>query len=131
VARYATLYLADRIGAAFAGRISGVTRAGLFITLDETGADGLVPMRRLGGDYFVHEEAQHRLVGRRSGRRFTLGDPVRVKLLEANAVTGSLLFELETDDTREIKTKDVGGRGFNAGRVRRSVGYSKSRRQGI
>jgi len=131
VTRYATLYLADRVGAAFAGRISGVTRAGLFITLDETGADGLVPMRSLGGDYFIHEEAQHRLVGRRSGRRFTLGDPVRVKLLEANAVTGSLLFQLESKDMPTIKTKEVGTRDSNARRVGRSAGYPKSRRRGI
>jgi ribonuclease R len=131
VTRYATLYLADRVGAAFAGRISGVTRAGLFITLDETGADGLVPMRALGGDYFIHEEARHRLVGRRSGQRFTLGDPVRVKLLEANAVTGSLLFQLESKDMPKIKTKEAGTRDSNARRVSRSAGYSKSRRRGI
>jgi ribonuclease R len=94
LSRYAALYLSDRVGGEFEGRVNGVTRAGLFVTLSETGADGLVPMRNLGDDFYIHDEAHHRLVGRRSGRSFTIGDPVRVRLAEANAVTGSLLFGL-------------------------------------
>jgi len=94
LSRYAALFLADRVGAVFEGRVNGVTRAGLFVTLDETGADGLIPMRGLGDDFYVHDEAHHRLVGRRSGQSFSLGDHLRVKLAEANAVTGSLLFSL-------------------------------------
>ena len=96
--RYLAAFLAERVGASFAGRISGVTRAGLFVTLAETGADGLVPMRSLPGDYYVHDEAHHRLVGRRSRRIFTLGDAVTVRLAEANTVTGRLLFALEEDE---------------------------------
>ena len=74
--RYIAAFLAERVGANFAGRISGVTRAGLFVTLAETGADGLVPMSSLPGDYYDHDEAHHRLVGRRTRRTFTLGDAV-------------------------------------------------------
>jgi ribonuclease R len=92
--RYMAAYLADRVGARFAARISGVTRAGLFVTLAGTGADGLIVMRTLPGDYYDHDEAHHRLVGRRTRRSFTLGDEVEVKLAEANTVTGSLRFEL-------------------------------------
>ena len=94
LSRYSALYLVDRVGGEFDGRINGVTRAGLFVTLSETGADGLVPMRGIGDDFYVHDEARHRLVGRRWGKSFTIGDPVRVRLAEANAVTGSLLFAL-------------------------------------
>jgi len=93
--RYLTAFLAERVGASFAARINGVTRAGLFVTLDETGADGLIPMRSLGGDYFIHDEAHHRLIGQRTRRTYTLGDPVTARLAEANGVTGSLLFNLE------------------------------------
>jgi len=132
VARYATLYLADRIGATFPGRISGVTRAGLFVTLDEMGADGLVPMRGLGGDYFMHDEGRHRLVGRRTGQAYTLGDHVRVKLLEANAVTGSLLFELTAESESKGAKRAVARGGRQSRRSHsRSAGYSKSRRQGM
>ncbi len=100
-ARYAALYLADRVDGAFEGRINGVTRAGLFVTLDETGSDGLVPMRSLGDDFYVHDEARHRLVGRRSGRSFTIGDRLKVRLAEANAVTGSLLLALTDEPVPE------------------------------
>ncbi|HEV8014246.1 MAG TPA: ribonuclease R [Stellaceae bacterium] len=96
--RYIAAYLADRVGAQFAGRINGVTRAGLFVTLAETGADGLIPIRSLPADYYHHDEARHRLVGRRFGRSFSLGEPVTVRLAEANTVTGSLRFDLVPDD---------------------------------
>ncbi len=87
-------WLADRIGATFAGRISGVTRAGLFVKLDETGADGFVPMSTLGADYFVYDEARHAVIGRRTGEMHRLGDRVEVKLVEAAPLAGALRFEL-------------------------------------
>ena len=87
-------HLADRVGASFEGRISGVTRAGLFIKLDETGADGFVPARTLGNEYFRHEEDRQAMVGSRSGETFRLGDHVTVKLVEAAPVAGALRFEM-------------------------------------
>ncbi len=87
-------WLADRVGATFAGRISGVTRAGLFVKLDNTGADGFVPMRSLGSDYFHHDEARHAVIGTRSGEMHRLGDAVEVKLVEAVPLAGALRFEL-------------------------------------
>ena len=92
--RYMAAFMASRVGAIFAGRISGVTRFGLFVTLDETGADGLVPIRRLGAEYFTHEEDRHVLVGQRTGTSYRLGDPVEVRLTEAAPVTGGLVLEL-------------------------------------
>ncbi len=87
-------WLADRIGATFAGRISGVTRAGLFVKLNDTGADGFVPMRSLGSDYFHYDEARHAVIGSRSGEMHRLGDEVEVKLVEAVPLAGALRFEL-------------------------------------
>jgi ribonuclease R len=87
-------FLADRIGATFQGRISGVTRAGLFIKLNDTGADGLIPIRTLGSEYFNYDEARHALVGSRSGAMHRLGDVVDVRLVEAAPVAGALRFEL-------------------------------------
>ncbi|WP_316194859.1 MULTISPECIES: ribonuclease R [unclassified Bradyrhizobium] len=89
-------HLADRIGATFQGRISGVTRAGLFIKLDDTGADGLVPIRTLGTEYFDYDETRHALIGQRSGAMHRLGDVVDVRLVEAQPVAGALRFELLT-----------------------------------
>jgi ribonuclease R len=87
-------FLADRIGATFRGRISGVTRAGLFVKLSDTGADGLIPIRTLGTEYFNYDETRHALVGTRSGAMHRLGDVVDVRLVEAAPVAGALRFEL-------------------------------------
>jgi ribonuclease R len=87
-------HLADRIGASFQGRISGVTRAGLFVKLDDTGADGLIPIRTLGTEYYNYDETRHALVGSRSGAMHRLGDVVDVRLVEAQPVAGALRFEL-------------------------------------
>jgi ribonuclease R len=87
-------FLADRIGATFQGRISGVTRAGLFVKLSDTGADGLIPIRTLGTEYFNYDETRHALVGSRSGAMHRLGDVVDVRLVEAAPVAGALRFEL-------------------------------------
>jgi ribonuclease R len=92
--RYVAAFLAERVGAEFEGRITGVTRFGLFVRLAETGADGLVPASSLGGEFWSHDEAAHALVGERSGRRWPLGKQVEVKLVEAAPLTGGLLFEM-------------------------------------
>jgi ribonuclease R len=90
-------FLADRVGATFQGHISGVTRAGLFVKLDDTGADGLIPVRTLGTEFFRYQEDRHALVGASTGQTHRLGDPVTVKLVEAAPVAGALRFELLTE----------------------------------
>ncbi len=92
--RYVAAFLSDRVGAEFEGKITGVTRFGLFVRLAETGADGLVPVSKLGGEYFIHDDRGHALVGERSGARWPLGMTVRVELAEATPLTGGLLFEM-------------------------------------
>jgi ribonuclease R len=95
--RYVAAFLADKVGAEFDGRITGVTRFGLFVRLVDTGADGLIPVSSLGGEFFVHDDRTHALVGERTGARWPLGMTVRVKLREATPVTGGLLFEMLSD----------------------------------
>lgn len=92
--RFTAAFLSEKTGATFTGKISGVTRFGLFVTLDESGADGLIPMRSLNKDFFVHDEKAHALVGRRSGIVYRLGAAVTVKLKEADGLTGSCVLEL-------------------------------------
>lgn len=87
-------FLADRVGASFVGRIAGVVRAGLFVKLDDTGADGFIPVRTLGAEYFNYDESRHAMIGSRSGRMYRLGDSVEVRLVEAAPVAGALRFEL-------------------------------------
>ena len=97
VDRFTAAYLAERVGATFSGRISGVAKFGLFIRLDETGADGIVPISSLPDDFYIHEEAKHRLIGRRTNRVYRLADRVTVKLLEADTVTGGTVFQILSD----------------------------------
>lgn len=92
--RYIAAFMSDRVGAEFAGRVSGVTRFGLFVRLAETGADGLVPVRSLGREFFHHDEKAHALVGEKSGLRYRLGDTVKVRVDEATPLTGGLRFTL-------------------------------------
>lgn len=97
VDRYLSAYMADKIGARFAARISGVTRFGLFVTLDGNGASGLLPLASLPDDYWNHDEATQSLTGRRTGRRFVLAMPLTVRLREATPITGGLQFDLAED----------------------------------
>ncbi|MFQ3457479.1 ribonuclease R [Bradyrhizobium sp. UFLA01-814] len=90
-------FLADKVGASFQGRISGVTRSGLFVKLDDTGADGLIPIRTIGSEYFNYDETRHALIGTRSGTMYRLGDIVDVRLVEAAPIAGALRFELLSD----------------------------------
>jgi ribonuclease R len=92
--RLLAYFLADRVGATFEGRISGVTRVGLFVKLDDTGADGFIPARTIGTEYFRYHEDRHALVGSASGESYRLGDRVTVKLVEAVPLAGALRFEL-------------------------------------
>ena len=89
--RYMAAYMEDKIGAVFSARISGVTRFGLFVTLDDSGADGIVPRRSLGARVDVDEAAHEMHTG---GHVIRLGDAVEVRLRQAEVATGSLAFEL-------------------------------------
>jgi ribonuclease R len=95
--RYVAAFLEDQVGATFEGRISGVTRFGLFVRLTQTGADGLIPVSSLGDEYFVHDDRLHALVGERTGERWRLGRLIQVRLKEATPITGGLLLEMLSD----------------------------------
>jgi ribonuclease R len=92
--RYRAALLARALGGVFAGRVSGVAPFGLFVTLTESGADGLLPMSALPRDIWDRDRHGHRLRGRRFGGMFTVGDPVSVRLVEADAVSGRLMLGL-------------------------------------
>ncbi len=92
--RYLALYLQHRIGESFPARISGVTKFGLFVTLPDSGASGFLPMASLPDDFWVHDEAHSRLIGKRTRKSFQLAQTLEVRLAEAKPVTGGLLFSL-------------------------------------
>jgi len=105
VDRYLAAYLAEHVGVTFHASISGVTRFGLFVSLDETGAQGLIPIRNIGPEFYRLDEAARTLTGDRSGVTYRLGQGVRVKLAEADQMTGSLRFDL-IDETEAAPRRD-------------------------
>ena len=102
--RLIAAYLADRIGATFQARVSGLVRSGLFVRLLDTGADGFVPASGIGHEYFYHDEVRQALVGEDSGLAFQLGDPVEVRLAEAIPTAGALRFDMLSEG-RRLATK--------------------------
>ena len=109
--RYLAAYLADRVGSEFAGRISGVQRFGAFVRLDETGADGLLPIREIGREYFHYDRDRQVLEGADTGLTIGIGQRVTVRLSEAIPTTGGLLLELVEVEGRGISAGPKTGRG--------------------
>lgn len=129
--RYLAAYLSERVGDELPGRISGVTRFGLFIKLEETGADGLVPIRSLGNEYFHHDANTQTLMGSDTGLTFGLGQVVTVRLAEAAPITGGIILELlEVEGTGVPRGPSRGARASRRGAgapVRRKAGKAKTK----
>ncbi|WP_037080466.1 ribonuclease R [Neorhizobium vignae] len=87
-------HLSGRIGEEFVGRVSGVTKAGLFVSLPTYGADGFIPISTLGNDYFIYDEAHQALSGEKTGLGYQIGDTVDVRLKQAIPLAGALQFEM-------------------------------------
>ena len=122
--RLVAYFMASKMGATFAGRISGVTKSGLFVRLNETGADGFIPAATIGKDYYRYIEEQQAMIGERTGERFRLGDEVSVKLVEVAPLEGNMRFELlsQGEMVEPLGNKERGrykGRNRQKGKVRR------------
>jgi len=111
--RLIALWMADQVGAAFKGRIGGVVKSGMFIRLDDSGADGFIPASTIGLDYYRYDEGSHALIGDKTGETYQLGDRVEVRLVEAAPFAGSLRFELVSPGRKAGKAvrKPAGSKG--------------------
>lgn len=114
--RLIAYHLADNIGATFHGRISGVTRSGLFVRLQDTGADGFIPASTIGREYFYYDEKRQSLIGEYSGETHRLGSSVSVRLVEAIPTAGALRFELISKGQTSTEPGGSTGRYFAKGR---------------
>ncbi len=108
--RYLAAYLEGQVGAVLRGRITGVTRFGLFVTLEPSGGTGLLPISALGADWYAFNEKRHLLEGRRMGRIFRLGDMLTVRLLEAEPITGAIRLALVDKEEETSHTGRRSGR---------------------
>ena len=93
-ARYMAVCFSERIGERMDGRITGVSRAGLFIRPHASAADGFAPVARLPGGYYRFEPSRFAMVGHSRGQAYRIGDTVRVEVAEANPLTGGLILDV-------------------------------------
>ncbi|MEE9544960.1 MAG: ribonuclease R [Rhodospirillales bacterium] len=126
VDRFTAAFLAERVGARFAARVNGVTRFGLFVTLDDIGGDGLVPLGTLPEDHYIHDADRHVLRGRRTKREYRLGDEVEVILAEAEPLTGGLILHLLSGQGKAGGKRRRAGAG--TGRAAAKGGASRRRK---
>ena len=103
-------YINSKIDEEFNGKINGVVRAGLFISLTDTGGEGFVPISSLVGDYFHYDKDHQLLKGENSGITFQLGDTVTVKLREANPISGGLIFQVINEKLMTFKLRKSSGK---------------------
>lgn len=87
-------FMKDHLGEVFEGVISGVTEWGLYVEINENKCEGMVSMRDLGNDYYDFDEKNYCLIGRRHHQKFSLGDPVQIKVARANLEKKQLDFIL-------------------------------------
>ncbi|RWR33389.1 ribonuclease R [Sinirhodobacter populi] len=129
--RYLAAYLADRVGSTFSGRISGVQKFGIFVKLDETGADGLVPVRSIGREFYHYDPDAQQLIGADSGLTIGIGQRVLVKLAEAIPVTGGLELELLEIDGNALPAPGKGKGGRKPFAPGRRMAAVKARERGL
>ncbi len=128
--RLIAYHLADNIGASFHGRISGVTRSGLFVRLSDTGADGFIPISKIGNEYFYYDEQRRSLIGDQSGETHQMGASVTVRLVEAIPTAGALRFELTSKGTfSKDFDKRPGGQSMRGRRTKRPENSAKRKRK--
>jgi len=113
--RYLAAFLNDRVGSSFQGRISGIAKFGVFVKLDDTGADGLLPIRSLGREFFNYDADSQTLKGSETGMLVALGMRVVVKLAEVVPVTGGLILELLEIDGKTAPKSSGSGRRYGKG----------------
>ena len=96
-------FMADRLGQEFDGTISGVTEFGLYVEVDENKCEGMIPMRTLLDDYYEFDERNYCLIGRRTHRRYNLGDKVKIRVERANLERRQLDFSIISDAQTPVK----------------------------
>ena len=119
-------FLRGQLGADFTARITGLVKAGLFVTLEDSGADGFIPASTLGDDYFIHDEQAQAMTGQRTGESWRMGDVVEVRLVEVTPIAGGLRFEMLSEG-RKAKPPAMSGRKGRPSRAKPAGRPAKAR----
>jgi len=97
-----TYFMQDRIGDEYNGTVSAVTSFGMFVAIDDIFIEGLVHVSELGQDYFHYDQAKHMMLGERTGKRYRLGDRVRIKVIRADIETSKIDFSLAEQENAAL-----------------------------
>jgi ribonuclease R len=108
-------YMRDHLGSVFDGTISSVTGFGLFVALDDLYVEGLVHVSELGADYYHFDATKHMMLGERTGKRYRLGDRVRVKVVRVDMESTKIDFVLEAGPTASDSAEASGIQGIDVG----------------
>ncbi|MEQ1913824.1 MAG: ribonuclease R [Sideroxydans sp.] len=124
-------YMRDHLGSEFEGTISSVTGFGLFISLDDLYVEGLVHVSELGSDYFHFDATKHQMLGERTGKRYRLGDRVKVKVVRVDMESTKIDFTLVSVENAGTPTLNVGAWGATAPKkVKVEKSESKNKKAG-
>ena len=113
-------FMAERIGQEYDGKVSGVTEFGLYVEINENKCEGMVPLRDLEGDYYEFDERNYCLRGRKRGRVYAIGDPVRIRVARANIDRKQLDFALVATEEPTPEAPKAKGRGRRGPKAKRS-----------
>ena len=135
VDRLIAAFLAEQVDQTFEARVSGVTKAGLFVQLPQYGADGFIPISSLGDDYYHFDEAARALFGSRTGKGFQLADQVEVRLVEVAPLAGAMRFEMLSEpkdlpgSKRSYHKSKSGRRQASGSRIRERASQPRGRKR--
>lgn len=121
-------FMLGHLGEEFSGHISGVTEWGLYVELDDTHIEGFVSMRDLSNDYYTYSDDDYAIIGERTGKRYTLGDPVCIKMLRGDLARKQIDFALVGEDGALLEDKVDTSRGRKAGSSKGRSKTSKKRK---
>lgn len=123
-------FMTDKLGEEFNGTISGVTDWGIYVELSETKIEGMVSLRDMNDDFYAFDGGEYAIIGHTSGRRFTLGDTVRIRIKRADLQRKQLDFEMvgmvdfHTGKVTELPSTILAGGGSSRGGASHSSGRS-------
>ena len=118
-------YMQDKIGQEYEGAVSGLTEWGMYVEVDETHIEGMVPLREIRSDFFEFDEEHYRIVGRRTRRLYRLGDRVRIRVKDANLeqrIIDYELIETETVDEKDFLAADAASAAPRGGKGAKNAG---------
>jgi ribonuclease R len=99
-------YLSDKIGQDFVGKISGISKWGIYVLIDDNKCEGLVRIESINDDFYTLDEDNYQIIGREFGKVYQLGQQVKVRIKKVNMIKKQIEFTLETDENEEMKTDE-------------------------